>query len=119
VNTGTNAADSAACENRLLNRFGTCEASVNADAAAEVAKYAAWATSRPRPAMRDSPVANAKIAVLSAIRRRGGSVAPGPWGGEPGPSGPLGGTPLPDVPSLVSIWARAGYSRARRGEGRA
>ena len=36
VNTGTNAADSAACENRLLNRFGTCEASVNAEAAAEV-----------------------------------------------------------------------------------
>jgi hypothetical protein len=38
VNTGTNAADSAACENRLLNRFGTWEASVNDDAAAEVAK---------------------------------------------------------------------------------
>jgi len=38
VKTGTNAADSAACENRLLNRFGTCDASVNADAAAEVAK---------------------------------------------------------------------------------
>ena len=38
VNTGTNAADSAACENRFENRFGTCEASVNADAAAEVAK---------------------------------------------------------------------------------
>jgi hypothetical protein len=38
VKTGTNAADSAACENRLLNRFGTWEASVNAEAAAEVAK---------------------------------------------------------------------------------
>jgi hypothetical protein len=38
VKTGTNAADSAACENRLLNRFGTCEASVNDDAAADVAK---------------------------------------------------------------------------------
>ncbi len=63
-------------------------------------------------------MANAKIAVLTAMRRRGGSVAPGPWGGAPGPSGPLGGTPLPDVPGLVSIWARAGYSRARRGEGR-
>jgi len=31
VNTGTNAADSAAWENRLLNRLGTCEASVNAE----------------------------------------------------------------------------------------
>jgi small subunit ribosomal protein S20 len=117
VKTGTNAADSAACENRLLNRFGTWEASVNADAAAEVAKYAAWTTSRPSPAIRDSAVANAKIAVLTAMRRRGGLVAPGPWGGAPGPSGGDGGTPLPDVPGLVSICARAGYSRARRGEG--
>src|SRR5437763_13064673 len=73
VNTGTNAAESAACENRLLNRLGTCEASVNADAAADVAKYAACAISRPRPAIRDSAVANAKIAVLTASRRRGGS----------------------------------------------
>jgi len=118
VKTGTNAAESAACENRLLNRFGTCDASVNADAAAEVAKYAAWTTSRPSPAIRESAVANAKIAVLTAMRRRGGLVAPGPWGGAPGPSGGVGGTPLPDVPGLVSIWARAGYSRARRGEGR-
>jgi small subunit ribosomal protein S20 len=118
VNTGTNAADSAACENRLLNRFGTWEASVNAEAAADVAKYAAWTTSRPRPAIRDRAVANAKIAVLTAMRRRGGLVAPGPWGGAPGPSGGVGGTPLLDVPGLVSIWARAGYSRARRGEGR-
>jgi len=91
---------------------------VNDDAAAEVAKYAACATSRPSPAIRDSAVANAKIAVLTAMRRRGGLVAPGPWGGSPGPSGGVGGTPLPEVPSLVSIWARAGYSRARRGEGR-
>jgi hypothetical protein len=87
----------------LLNRFGTWEASVNADAAAEVAKYAAWTTSRPRPAIRDSAVANAKIAVLAAMRRRGGEVPPGPWEGVPGPSGGLGGTPLPDVPGLVSI----------------
>ena len=89
---------------------------MNADAAAEVAKYAAWTTSRPRPAIRDSAVANAKMAVLTAMRRRGGLVAPGPWGGAPGPSGGWGGTPLPEVP-VVSIWARAGYSRARRGEG--
>lgn len=68
--------------------------------------------------MRESAVAPAKMAVLTAMRRRGGSVAPGPWGGAPGPSGGVGGTPLPDVPGLVSISARAGYSRARRGEGR-
>ena len=72
VNTGTKAADSAACENRLLNRFGTWEASVKADAAADVLKNAACTTSRPRPAIRDSAVARAKIAVLEASRRRGG-----------------------------------------------
>jgi small subunit ribosomal protein S20 len=119
VNTGTNAADRAACENRLLNRFGTWEASVNADAAAEVAKYAAWTTSRPSPAIRDSAVANAKIAVLTAMRRRGGLVAPGPPGGSPGPPGDdggVGGDPFPEVVVLESICARAGYSRARRGE---
>ena len=33
VNTGTKAADSAACENRFENRLGTWEASVKADAA--------------------------------------------------------------------------------------
>jgi hypothetical protein len=38
VNTGTNAAESAACENRLLNRLGTWEATANADAAGPVAK---------------------------------------------------------------------------------
>ena len=38
VKIGTNAADSAACENRLLNRFGIWEATVNADPAAEVPK---------------------------------------------------------------------------------
>ena len=76
VNTGTNAADSAACENRLLNRFGICDASVNADAAAEVAKKPPATTSRPRPATRDTAVATAKIAVLTAIRlRRGGGGA--------------------------------------------
>ena len=93
---------------------------MNADAAAEVAKYAAWTTSRPSPAIRDRAVANAKIAVLTAMRRRGGLVAPGPWGGSPGPSGGVlggvGGTPSCEVPVWVSIWARAGYSRARRGE---
>ena len=76
MNTGTNAADSAACENRLLNRFGTWEASVNADAAAGGAEVRGLRRSRaPRPAIRESAVANAKIAVLTAIRRRGGSAA--------------------------------------------
>ncbi len=103
VNTGTNAADSAACEKRLLNRFGTWEASVNADAAAEVAKYAACTTSRASPAIRDSAVANAKIAVLTAMRRRGGDVAPGPWGGAPGPWGCDGGAPFPELVLSVSI----------------
>jgi len=76
----------------LLNRLGTWEASVNAEYAAVVPKNAAPATSRASPAMRDSAVANAKIAVLTAMRRRGGSVAPGSRGGGGGGSG---GTPLP------------------------
>jgi hypothetical protein len=38
VKTGTKAAPSAACENRLEKRFGTWEAMVNADPAALVAK---------------------------------------------------------------------------------
>src|SRR5262249_55800507 len=93
VNTGTNAADSGACENRLLNRLGTWEASVNADAAALVAKNAAWATSRPRPATREIAVANAKMAVLTAMRRWGGS---GGRGGTDGGGG-SGGTPSAPV----------------------
>jgi len=38
VKIGTNAAPSAACENRLENRLGICEATVNADPATLVAK---------------------------------------------------------------------------------
>ena len=38
VNTGTNAADSAAWANRFAIRFGICEAIVNADAAGLVPK---------------------------------------------------------------------------------
>ena len=38
VNTGTNAADSAACANRFAIRFGICEAIVNADAGPPVPK---------------------------------------------------------------------------------
>ena len=87
VNTGTNAADSAACENRLLNRFGICEATVNAEAAAVVPKKLACTTSRPRPAIRDRAVARAKIAVLRASRRRGGE---GGGGGDDSPGRVLG-----------------------------
>jgi hypothetical protein len=70
VNTGTKAADRAACEKRLLNRFGTWEAIVNAENAWLVPKKLACTTSRARPATRDSAVASAKIAVLTASRRR-------------------------------------------------
>src|SRR5579884_1274106 len=80
VKTGTKAADSAAWENRLENRFGTWEANVKADAAAEVAKKAAWVISRPSPAIRESAVATATMAVFTAIRRRGGVGGGG--GGE-------------------------------------
>ena len=45
---------------------------MKAEAAAVVAKKLACATSRPSPAIRDKAVASAKIAVLRAIRRRGG-----------------------------------------------
>src|SRR5581483_6847206 len=85
--TGTNAADSAACENRLLNRFGTWEATVKADAAAVVPKKLACTTSRPSPAIRDRAVASAKMAVLRARRRRGGE---GGGGGADSPGSVLG-----------------------------
>ena len=47
----------------MLNRFGTWEARVKADAAAEVLKNAACTTSRARPAIRERAVAAAKMAV--------------------------------------------------------
>ena len=78
VKIGTNAAPSAACENRLENRFGICEATVNAEPACVVPKKLACTTSRPRPATRDRAVAAAKIAVFRARRRRGGIGAGGP-----------------------------------------
>ncbi len=40
VNTGTNAADKAACANRLLTRFGIWEATLKAESAAELAEEA-------------------------------------------------------------------------------
>jgi hypothetical protein len=113
VNTGTNAADSAACENRLLTRLGTCEASVNAEYAALVPKNAAPATSRASPAMRESAVANAKIAVLTAMRRRRGSNDGGSRGGA-APGGSGGSEPSPPV-VWGSIWTRAAIVGPRRG----
>jgi hypothetical protein len=82
VNTGTNAADSAACEKRLLIRFGIWEAIVNELIAKPVAKKPAWMTSRPRPATREIAVAAAKIEVLTAIRRlgAGGGADLSAWG---------------------------------------
>ena len=54
VNTGTNAADSAACANRFDIRFGIWEAIVNAEAPALVPKKLAATISRPSPATRES-----------------------------------------------------------------
>ncbi len=71
MNTGTNAADSAACANRLLIRLGICEAIVNAEAGPPVPNKLAATTSRASPATRETPVAMAKIAVLTPRRRRG------------------------------------------------
>ena len=68
VNTGTNAADSAAFANRLLTRFGIWKAIVNADAGPPVPKKLAATISRPSPATREMPVAIEKIAVLRATR---------------------------------------------------
>jgi hypothetical protein len=61
---------------------------VNAEAAAVVPKKLAATISLPSPAPRESAVASAKIAVLRAIRRRGGL------------GGAAGGTP-PDA--IVSV----------------
>ena len=49
VNTGTNAADSADCANRLATRFGTSEAIVYAEAVPLVPKYFAKTISRSSP----------------------------------------------------------------------
>jgi hypothetical protein len=74
----------------LLNRFGTWEARVKADAAAEVLKNAACTTSRARPAIRERAVAAAKMAVLIAIRRRPGDTGGMSLGGTGGGGGPGG-----------------------------
>jgi hypothetical protein len=54
--------------NRLENRFGIWEATVNAEYSFDVAKMLAWMTSRARPATRETAVAAAKIAVITATR---------------------------------------------------
>ena len=75
---------------------------MNADAAAVVAKNAACAISRASPATREIAVANAKIAVLTAMRRLRGPG--GSLGGAPsrGGGGGSGGSPSPEV-MCVSI----------------
>ena len=69
LKTGTKALLSAASATSARIRFGIWNASVNADAAPPVPKYAAATTSRIRPATRDNPVATEKIRVLIAVRR--------------------------------------------------
>ena len=81
MNTGTNAADNAACANRLLIRFGICEARLKAEYAPEFPKKPAAMTSRARPTIREAPVAIAKIAVLRPIRRWEGAWPGAPSGG--------------------------------------
>ncbi len=77
VNTGTNAADSAAFANRLANRFGTWKASVNAEAGPFVPKKLAATISRSSPATREKPVRIEKIAVLRATPRPSGGAESG------------------------------------------
>src|SRR5579871_553937 len=66
LKTGTKAADSAAFANRLATRFGTWNASVNAEYAFVAPKKLAASTSRASPAIRENPVATEKIAVFRA-----------------------------------------------------
>src|SRR3984893_2867131 len=77
VNTGTNAADSAALANRLLTRLGTWKAIVKAEKGPLVPKNLATAISRTRPATREKLVAIEKIAALRATRPPpGGGCSP-------------------------------------------
>src|SRR3954464_11694131 len=92
VNTGTNAALSAASANSERMRFGTWKAMVNAEKAPEVPKNDDATISRTSPAMRDRPVAAEKIAVLRAMPRLGGGGVREVGGGCSGssPEGPGG-----------------------------
>ena len=78
MNTGTNAADSAALANRFATRLGTWKAIVKAEYAGPVPKKRAATISRTSPAMRDSPVAIEKIAVLRATWPLRGAARPCP-----------------------------------------
>ena len=71
LKTGTNAAPSAASATSARTRFGTWKATVNALIEPCTPKKAAATISRSTPATRLSPVAIAKSAVETAIRRRG------------------------------------------------
>ena len=82
VNTGTNAAESAALANRLLIRLGIWKAIVKAEAGPPVPKKLAATTSRASPSTREMPVANETIAVLRATR----SPPPADPGPAPSPA---------------------------------
>src|SRR3954451_21527298 len=96
VKTGTNAALSAASANSERTRLGTWKAIVKAENAPEVPKYDDATISRTSPAMRESPVAAEKIAVLRAMPRPGrpvgGEVGGGCSGSSPEGPGAVGST---------------------------
>ena len=71
---------------------------MNDEATAVVPKYAACATSRPSPATREAAVATAKMAVLTASRRRGG---PGGGGGEGSCGSPVTVDSVDTGPAIV------------------
>src|SRR3954452_6889545 len=96
VNTGTKAALRAASANSERTRLGTWKAIVNAEKAPDVPKYDDATISRTSPAMRESPVAAEKIAVLRAMprpgRTGGGEVGGGCSGSSPEGPGAVGST---------------------------
>src|SRR3954451_23682642 len=96
VKTGTKAALSAASANSERIRLGTWNAIVNALNAPDVPKNDDATISRTSPAMRESPVAAEKIAVLRAMprpgRTGGGEVGGGCSGSSPEGPGAVGST---------------------------
>src|SRR3954453_3518364 len=92
VNTGKKAALRAASANSERTRLGTWKAIVNAEKAPDVPKYADATISRTSPAMRESPVAAEKIAVLRAMPRPGRPVGGGCSGSSPKGPGAVGST---------------------------
>src|SRR6185437_4309040 len=83
VNTGTNAAWSAASANSARIRFGTWNATVKADIGPVTPNLLAATISRISPATRDSPVAAEKKTALMASRRLRAAGASGAPGGGP------------------------------------